>query len=426
MGVDVARAVAIIGMVAAHTGASPTFELTDPTSWDALVHGRSSIVFAVVAGVSIAFVTARAREATVDELRVIRLGLVGRGAAVFVIGLVLELVGTQVAVVLTVYGLVYVAVIPFITWSRRRLVVVAAVATVVCPPVLAVSETFGQGPATVLAFFSAYPVTVWMVAVLAGLVVGRSRLDLTRTAALLVLAGAVLAGLGYGVGAAVGPGDPATAASESAGSESAGSESGASESGASIGTDPLPADRFDLSESLCTDEGAGLVICSPADEAIASAGPADDPSVLDVFGLESVFRGAGALVTSYPHSGGSAEIAGSIGVALVVIGLCLLVSRPLRWVLWPLAALGSCALTAYVLHAVVLSAWFIASLRGWVTTGPETPLQGVVTWGLLVAATVWSLTVGRGPLERSVAAVADRTALRSRGRPVPDHAGRAS
>ncbi|MEK8225302.1 hypothetical protein NKG05_02965 [Oerskovia sp. M15] len=48
-GVDVARGVAILGMFAAHVGVtSDDFSTGD--GWLSLVHGRSSILFAVIAG----------------------------------------------------------------------------------------------------------------------------------------------------------------------------------------------------------------------------------------------------------------------------------------------------------------------------------------------------------------------------------------
>ncbi|WEK60388.1 MAG: hypothetical protein P0Y60_13860 [Candidatus Microbacterium colombiense] len=67
-----------------------------------------------------------------------------------------------------------------------------------------------------------------------------------------------------------------------------------------------------------------------------------------------------------PHSGGTAEILGSGGFALAVIALCVLLSRPLRWVLLPLGALGSMPLTAYSAHVLVIM--LVSGPAGYVTS----------------------------------------------------------
>ena len=44
MGVDVARAVAVVGMIAAHVGGAPDLVWSDPSTWAGLAHGRSSLL----------------------------------------------------------------------------------------------------------------------------------------------------------------------------------------------------------------------------------------------------------------------------------------------------------------------------------------------------------------------------------------------
>ena len=87
--------------------------------------------------------------------------------------------------------------------------------------------------------------------------------------------------------------------------------------------------------------------------------------------------------------------------------MCLLLARPLRWLLLPVAAVGSMPLTAYSVHVVSLAVvlWPFALVPGAVTDDGGVhaavwPLSVVV---LLVACTVWALTLGRGPLERLTA-----------------------
>ena len=101
---------------------------------------------------------------------------------------------------------------------------------------------------------------------------------------------------------------------------------------------------------------------------------------------------------------------GSGGFVLATLGLCLALGRPrvLRQLLVPVAALGSMPLTVYSLHVMsFLVPRFVepAGIGTWLA-------QTVV---LLLAATLWALTVGKGPLERMTAWVASRYAVRTSG-----------
>jgi uncharacterized membrane protein YeiB len=94
-----------------------------------------------------------------------------------------------------------------------------------------------------------------------------------------------------------------------------------------------------------------------------------------------------------PHSGTTVEIAGSTGVALLVIAVCLVVADRLPPLTFPLAAVGAMALTAYVGSVVAI----------WATDGPDTDSN--LPWGVYVLVTLalaiaWRFAFGRGPLER--------------------------
>ena len=99
------------------------------------------------------------------------------------------------------------------------------------------------------------------------------------------------------------------------------------------------------------------------------------------------------------------------GLALALIaGLVLLGRLPWsRWVLLPLTGVGSMALTAYVVHVVVLTD---AQPEGLVADGGT---GGWLCLGLVVACGLWSQMFASGPLEQLTGAVADRLA----GYPVP-------
>ncbi len=395
MGLDVARALAVLGMVGAHIGVAGEFDLFDLTTWGALVHGRSSILFAVLAGISIALMTGRTSIPAPADLPRIRLSLVGRGAVIFTIGLALELLNTPIAVILTVYGLLYVAATPFLRWRPSRLLIAAGALAIAGPPALALLQALSlgaSGPGLSLILFGTYPITVWMAFVLAGLAIGRMRLQSIRTAVLLLIAGVVLAAIGYGAGIA-------TQTLPIGDDDSEASFSWADEGGDDSAFAVAPED-VDFSGTLCDDYGDGTIYCYPIDpEPIVDdpgqeipSGWAGYPSMVGEFDPEGAMLQS--LVAVEPHSGGVAEILGSGGFAVAVIALCLLAARPLRWILLPLAALGSMPLSAYSAHIVAIVA----------IAGPGAFLSGNAEWGwfslgLVVVATLWAMLFGRGPLE---------------------------
>jgi uncharacterized membrane protein YeiB len=365
LGLDIARGLAILGMAGAHIGETEPFEWLDPATWTDLVHGRSSILFAVLAGISIALMTGRSALPERERIPSIRLNLIGRGAVIFVIGLALEMLNTPIAVILTLYGLLYVAVIPFLRWRPWQLLTGAAVLALLGPALLAFLNAvmlypYGSGIGFVL--YGTYPITVWMSLVLAGMALGRLHIGQLRTAVVALGIGLALVVVGYGLG---GIGQAAGITG------SLGSSSFSSGEGSSI-----------------IDGGSGSIGTAPSGwESYPQALAESDP--------------LGAVLTAVfavdPHSGGTAEILGSGGFALVVIALCLLLSRPLRWVLLPLGALGSMPLTAYSAHVVSIvlvggPGAFFSSNAFWAATAI----------GLLLVTTLWSMFFGRGPLERLV------------------------
>lgn len=374
LGLDVARGLAILGMAGAHIGETEAFDWRDPATWTDLVHGRSSILFAVLAGVSIALMTGRSTRPDPERLPGIRLNLVGRGAVILLIGLALEMLNTPIAVILTLYGVLYIAVIPFLRWRVWQLLLASAVFALVGPALLAflaAATLYPSGAGIGFVLYGTYPITAWMAFLLGGMALGRLRVETVHTAAVALGVGVVLAVAGYGLGA-LGPVAGAYGASGSAASGSSSFDS----AGGSSATDDL---------------GVQPNGWETYPQALAESDP-----------MGSALR---AFFAVEPHSGGTAEILGSGGFALVVIALCLLLSRPLRWPLLPLGALGSMPLTAYTGHVLVI---VLVSGPGGFYTGNA--FWGALAIGLVVAATLWSIVFGRGPLERLVAQAASMMA----------------
>jgi len=427
----VARGIAVLGMAGAHMGVVPELEWSDPGTWGGLVHGRSSILFAVLAGISIALVTGRTRRPPVEDLPGLRLRLVGRGAAIFAIGILLELLGTAVAVILTVYGVLYVAALPFLRWRASRLLLTAAVLALAGPALLAgvrVLSLDAYGAGLDFVVFGVYPLTVWMTFLLAGMALGRLRLDRARVAALLLVVGAAVSATGYGVAALAGPSVDRLV--EEAWDEDLQESASFPEDVDDVeefSIEKVPTDEVDLTGLVCEVDSDGWVMCYPeedyADFSLGGSSYDGSGSVVELDGSEEhvdedspsyweqVTDGRpgtmmlGALVADEPHSGGTLEILGSGGLAVALVGLCLLLARPLRWAFLPLGALGSMPLTAYAAHVLVLVA--VAGPGGYVSSNAT---WGWTCLGLVLGTTAWAALLGRGPLERLVGRVAEATA----------------
>jgi hypothetical protein len=185
VGLDVARCLALVGMVAAHLLDNRTAdgELTVSAQ---LVDGRAAALFAVLAGVSLALMSRRTP----------RRALAVRALLVALLGLGLGELDSGLAVILTYYGLLFLMGLPFLGLRARALFALAGAWVVVGPVVSQLvrphlparqlaSPAFDQltDPGQLvseLLFTGYYPAVPWLVYLLLGLALGR--LDLTDRA----------------------------------------------------------------------------------------------------------------------------------------------------------------------------------------------------------------------------------------------------
>lgn len=404
MGVDVARGLAVFGMIGVHVGVAATFDAGNPLTWTALVEGRSSILFAVVAGISVAFATGMRTRPTGEALRSARLRMAGRALAVLAIGLALELLGSSIAVILPIYGLLFLILIPFLGLRRRTLIVTATALALAGPTLIALVRALtlgGSGAGVDFLITGSYPLTVWLPLILAGMAVGRSSLRETRTAVVVTGLGVLLAVGGYGVGSAVN------------GNADSWTSGAALSSGSASFSGTTPGDQVDLNGKTCITKSDAVITCFSGKGSMGGSGDmggagSGSGPYLERLGASDLGTSlAGAWGVS-PHSGGTFEIIGSGGFALAIVGACLLLSRPLRWLFLPVAAVGSMPLTAYSAHvisfAVLISPLALApSLMSFEGNGSSTAFWLACIGALLVGCTAWALTRGRGPLERVTA-----------------------
>lgn len=222
-GVDLARGLAVLGMFAAHLLVLPDMvDVGEPDTWLAIVNGRSSILFATLAGVSIGLVTGGSAPLTGSARTTTSLRLGVRAFALWVLGILLIYTGVPVYVILPAYAVLFLLAIPLSLLGARALLLLAAGLALTMPFVQVVLDAAPlwstvAGNDLALAVGWHYPFTTWVCFVLAGL--GVARLGITRLGVqwALVGVGAGLATAAYGLDAAAradGPGGPGTYWSE--------------------------------------------------------------------------------------------------------------------------------------------------------------------------------------------------------------------
>jgi hypothetical protein len=209
-GPDLARGIALLGMFAAHV----VFDRNE--NW---YDGRSSILFATVAGVSLGLLTGGSHPAPRGKRGALRGGVALRGLSLIVIGVFLTVViHPPLQVILDYYGFAFLLLVP-VLFAPRAVLAAAAVAVVAVMPALvlwlrAVAHE-SDLPALLQPFahwlvFGTYPMAIWLVFPLAGLLCARSDLSRMRTQLVMLGGGVVAAVTGYGAAALI-PGVSAAA-----------------------------------------------------------------------------------------------------------------------------------------------------------------------------------------------------------------------
>lgn len=365
-GIDLARALALLGMIAVHilpTGS----ETGDPTPV-ALLQGRAAALFAVLAGVSV--VLASRRSLAVAGARGwagAAAGLVVRGAAIGVIGLALGELGTPIAIVLANYGVLLIIAALLVRLPTAGLAVLAPlwlVATPFLSHTLRASAAVPEFSYLVPALHRAaeadtwwgilltgyYPVLQWTGYLLVGMLIARVCLGSRRAQAGLLLVGAGFAAL-------------------------AGS----------------------ASSLLMTWRGRDAV-----EIAAASAPTWRSPQEILSFGA----YGATPtdtwwwLASAGPHSSTPGDMVMTSGIAAAVIGGCLLLCGAVpAWSYSWLTCAGAMPLSMYTLHIVLVFALHDTGI------GEQAEFAVNVVACLLAANLIARLISRRGPLEMPISSL---------------------
>jgi uncharacterized membrane protein len=217
-GVDVARGLAVLGMLTAHVGPGGP---DDPWPWSLaqVVDGRSAALFVLLSGISVALISGGSSPVVGVRRVQARAKILVRAFAVLGIGVAVILLGTPIAVILPTYAVLFACATPLLGASPRRLLG-GAVAVAAFGPLLhdALQPVFLRLPGrelTDLLVGDFYPAVVWFAYVLVGLAVGRMDLRDRGVRLRLLGAGAALAVVAHAASAVLTrtlSGDPALVA----------------------------------------------------------------------------------------------------------------------------------------------------------------------------------------------------------------------
>lgn len=201
-GLDVARALAIVGMFAVHVG--PLDDASVGGRLYALAHGRASLLFVLVAGVGISLLASRRR----DRPRHARLTLLWRAALLLPAGLALQTLDHGVNVILQGYALLFLVAALVLALPDRWLLAAAGAAATLGPAVFLWGRLqdpvrfrreaieLGDAPLSVLdglVLSGPYPLITWAAPLLLGMWIGRRDLRDTRLHVALLGVGGALA-----------------------------------------------------------------------------------------------------------------------------------------------------------------------------------------------------------------------------------------
>jgi uncharacterized membrane protein YeiB len=377
-GVDLARGLALLGMMAAHV----FDEVTDrgPTWTGLIASGRAAALFAMIAGVSVAFLSGGPRILYGRARTAASAGVATRAAVIGTIGLLLGLADSGISVILTYYAVCFLLAIPLLG-LRARTLALLSIALVAAGPVVLVAtagldlpETGTNAPTlgTLLSdpfgllvqmFITGdYPVVAYMAFICAGLAIGRMDLTSSRVAGWLVGSGMAIAVTAQAVSWVL--------------------------------LHPLGG-----MDRLIAQGNFG------SDRAEATLALLWTPEVTSWW----------YLALPAPHSESTIDMLHVLGSAMAVLGAALLVTR-IRAVdraLSPVQAAGAMTLTLYSAHILVLA---VGLFDDW-----ETAQYLFLVVSCLVFAVVWRRWRPQGPLEElagRLAGRARRAVLRGSGTPV--------
>ncbi|TDL46535.1 heparan-alpha-glucosaminide N-acetyltransferase domain-containing protein [Kocuria rosea] len=374
VGIDAARGLALIGMISIHILPSWDPETFEPTAQWTVFAGRSVALFALLAGVGLAFSTGGRTPHTGRVLTADRAGVVVRALLIATLGLAINQVipGNTIAEVpavniLVYYGAFFVLTIPFLGISAPALFAWAGFFAVAGPVLVHVVRDVlpaaaGSNPGLTdlvtdpgttsaqLLLTGTYPALPYLAYLLAGMGIGRLNLAGVQTQVCLLV---------FGIGLAV--------------------------------------------AAWCA--YWVLILQTGGYDQLLTHTPALGEDGIDeiiVWGPDPVLPTSTWwwLAIAGPYTNTPLALATGAGSGAAALGGCLLLARRFGTWLLPLSAMGAMTLSLYSAHLLALST----------EVHYDQPVWFLVHVGAaLVFALCWRRAMGQGPLERLVAAAVGAT-----------------
>ena len=331
--------------------------------------GRSATLFVMVAGISLAFITGGRHPVQGRDRRGARVAIAVRALLITFIGLILGFFAGDLSVILGYYGAYFLLAVPLLFLRPRTLVCIAGALIVVSPLLLlasyklgleapfdnlTLSSPFAEPGGFILQVFVTgdYPAVVYLIYICAGIAIGRLDLSSIKVAVRLLVGGLVLAVTAWEVSGII---------------------------------------LYHL---------GGLQHLQAAGAADPGTPPAQITNQI-VWDPNDVASWWWLAIRAH-HSGTPFDAMHTLGVAMAVLGLVLLITklRIPRRLLWPVGVAGTMTLTIYSAHALILNSGLLSD-NNYVAYVEQVA-------GALVFAVIWYRLLGQGPLERVVATVAGR------------------
>ena len=355
IGVDVARGLALLGMIAVHI--FDTLHRDDtPSKTHQVMAGHALATFVLLAGVSLTFITKRSRT---GSLLPDAAALTTRALIITLIGLTVNsALDPDINVILPYYGVMFLLAIPLLRRSSPVLIGISIGLVLLAPLVVLASfnTNLPDNEPTLAALIhpvellspllvtGSYPIVAYLAFICVGMVIGRLDLSNKLVAVRLTVGGAVLAAGSW------------------------------------------------LLSTLILFQFGGLQQLRAAAPVKVSPQAAQNIILWEPDNVSSWWW----LVERAPYTTTPFRMVHDLGIAMAWLGLSLLItrSRLARRSLGPLAAAGAMTLTLYTAHVIVLETSFLE----------DNPIQRffVLAYLALSFAALWRQDGRQGPLEAHV------------------------
>jgi hypothetical protein len=322
LGVDAAGGLALVGMMAVHMLPQATDAGRPTLSWT-LASGVSAALFTLVAGVCLALAAGGSAPAHGPALKSAQAGTAVRAVLLVLLGLLLAVVDPPAGIILAYYGVMVLLAVPLLGAGPVTLFALAGAFALLGGTVLHLAGpglpglsgydpslvTLVTAPGRVLsALFvtGTFPVLAWMTFLCAGLGLGRLNLRRRDTQLRLIVGGVLTAAITWSV--------------------------------AFVARDILGGfDRI-------VESTGGLTVDGLVRTLTFGVG----------FDTPEITTGWWLMMLS-PYSETPIDLLNTLGCAVLVLGALLLVGERIRWLLVPLALLGTTALSLYSAHLLFLA-----------------------------------------------------------------------